>query len=273
MINKGRLNIIIKENKRLYPAEVLEVEGTEIIRPLFDVEDILETIKKRHRVLIKSNQFDYKGNKLEDFYGNLDEEEIYALYMEESNTNLDEVVTLSQASSEWGLSEDEVVQAIRDEKFHSHEIKDNEDGVFTNYRATERVFGAKNNDFIIYYDFEIFINRKGSLIWQAHYKKKILDIIDKNKKSNYLGVEKSYKSMVNEYEQAYDYVKDILLNALKAIRVKRRVIIIDKLKDKENIKRVLENEKEFFLYIESYYSKRIMTPERINELIDYLRRN
>lgn len=269
----GKINIITKENKRLYPAEVFESGETEIIRPLFDVTDILETMKKRNKILVKSNQYDYKGNKVEDFYGSLNEEEIYALYEQESNINLEEVFPLDQAAKIWRVSDEEVKQAIRDRKFHSHEIKENEDGIFTNYRAMERVFGAKNNDFIIYYDFEIFINRKSSLVWQAHYKKKILDIIDKDKKGKSVGVEKSYKGMVNEYEQAYDYVKDILLNALKAIRAKRRVIIIDKLKDKENIKRILENEKEFFLYIESYYSKRIMTPERINELINYLRRN
>ncbi|MHC1684503.1 MAG: helix-turn-helix domain-containing protein [Clostridiaceae bacterium] len=246
----GNINIITNDNKRLYPAKVYEIEETEFIRPVFDIDDIIDTLNKRQRIYVVSDQYDQKGIELEVFNGvlnNYDIKVIYADNVSEQGRNLNSILSLSEAAKKWGLSDGSTIRkAIERGKFQKHEIKQAGDIWITTYSAMERVFGPVKiyeEDFVFYDEIELL-----------NYKDLLEDTQDN-------------KAIVK-------MLKERFLKALITVRNKNKVFIMIKGKEKDSIKRIINSEKEIFSYIDSFIKETVFiskVKDQISEEVEKLK--
>ncbi|WP_035790134.1 hypothetical protein, partial [Clostridium beijerinckii] len=77
--------------------------------------------------------------------------------------------------------------------------------------------------------------------------------------------EKSQK----EFEEKYQYIKDVFKKALITVRNNQEVVI--KKNRNNQIREIINTESELFFYINKYRGKRYLSPELINRLIDDLK--
>lgn len=242
----GNINIITNDNKRLYPAKVYEIEETEFIRPVFDIDDIIDTLNKRQRIYVISNQYDQKGKELEVFKGVLNNSDIKVIYADnvsEQGKNLNSILSLSEAAKKWGLSDGSTIRkAIERGKFEKHEIKQAGDIWITTYSAMERVFGTvkiQEGDFVFYDELEMLKYKKNS---------------EGNEDNEIIALK----------------LKEKFIAALTAIRNKNKVIIMIKGKEKDSIKQIINSEKELFFYLDLFINKPIITNETKDKLVEEL---
>lgn len=255
--------IITSENRRLYPAMVYDIEDIHNENVITCIDDIYDLIYKKQKILVLSNQFDQYGKELKIFSAQLEKLDIKALYEvneEINNGNLSSILTLSEAAKKWGLANGSTIRkAIERGKFEPNETKQAGDVWITTYSAMERVFGTIKNEenaYVIYDDFECVYLTK------IYYQYCNLAYI-RNIKSSY------YNKLLNDYEEKYQYVKGIFENALKAIRNNEKIII--KKSRNNKVREILNTESEFFLYLETFHSRRNMAPEMIDRLMKELK--
>jgi len=72
-----------------------------------------------------------------------------------------------------------------------------------------------------------------------------------------------------EFEEKYQYMKDVFEKALNAVRNNQKVLI--KKSRNNQIREIINTESELFFYINKYRGKRYLSPELINRLIDDLK--
>jgi hypothetical protein len=245
------INIITTENKRLYPADIYD----DVARlPIIDIDSIYEILYKQRSILVVSNQYDQYGDELKAFNGYLKKEDIKALYYikdEENGSNLSEVMTLSEAAKKWGFSDGSTIRkAIERGKFETYEIKQAGDIWITTYSAMERVFGKiknEENEFIIYDDFEGYLYNLCLKDFQKAYLK------------------------IDDYElndNLYQYIKNVLREALECIKKGKKVIF--KVKRNNKTKQIINTQKELLVYIKLLCRRRLMTEKRNERLIKEL---
>lgn len=250
------ITIITSENRRLYPAMVYSLEDKELKNPILDIDDIYDLLYKNQNILVMSTQFDQYGKELKVFNGELGKSDVKALFISKdikSNNELESVMTLSEAAKKWGLSDGSTIRkAIERGKFKQNEIKQAGNIWVTTYSAMERVFGPIKNEeniYIIYDDFEcIYMTRE---YWQYAQSKSFYE--------QYINI----KAMQSEIK--YEYLKDVFIKGLKALRNNEK-IIIKKSRSKE-IRKIIEKEEELFLYIELFKSRKILSEEDVDKLI------
>jgi|GEM_PF-270594 len=248
--------IITTENRRLYPAFVYNIEDSDHKDPIGDINDIYDLLYKRQSIQVISNQYDEYGAELRIFHGELEKADIKTLFIvneEKNHIDLSAVMTLSEAAKKWGLSDGSTIRkAIERDKFRQDEIKQAGEVWITTYSAMERVFGTIKNEenaYIIYDDFEtVYLTRLYLSFVQFTYSKTPLS---------------------KEFEEKYQYVKNIFIKALTAIRNNQKVII--KKSRNNQIREIINTESEFFLYINVFRSRRNFSPELITRLIDDLK--
>lgn len=78
-----------------------------------------------------------------------------------------------------------------------------------------------------------------------------------------------YEVKLKEFEEKYQDVKEVFVNALNAIRNNQKVII--KKSRNNEIREILITENEFFLYLEEFRSRRNFPTELVTRLIGELR--
>ncbi|BCZ46670.1 hypothetical protein psyc5s11_27370 [Clostridium gelidum] len=257
------ITIVTAENRRLYPAIVYSLEDKEQKNPIFDIDDIFDLLYKSQNILVISTQFDQYGKELKIFNGELGKSDIKALFSAKdikAGNELDCVMTLSEAAKKWGLSNGSTIRkSIERGKFEQDEIKQAGDVWITTYSAMERVFGSIKNEenaYVIYDDFEcVYLTKMYYQYCNLGY---IRDI-----NSAY------YNKILKDYEEKYQYVKGIFENALRAIRNNEKVII--KKSRNNKVREILTTEGEFFLYLNTFHSRRNMAPEMLNRLMEELK--
>lgn len=255
----SNISIITMENRRLYPAQVYNTEDKELINTIVSIDGIYDLLYRGQKMLVISNQYDQQGNNLEIFYGQLEKGDIKCIFNiseEESNRELNSVMTLSEAARKWGLSDGSTIRkAIERGKFEKYEIKQAGDVWITTYSAMERVFGDIKNEkdaFVIYDDFLYYIYR--------HYNS---DASFDYLKGKYL------EKKIKENEEAYQYIKEVFTKALSAIRDNHNVIF--KKKRNNKVMMVMCTEKELFHYVEYLPFRRMMSSKRCQQLLEDLR--
>ncbi|EKQ50217.1 MULTISPECIES: helix-turn-helix domain-containing protein [unclassified Clostridium] len=252
--------IITSENRRLYPAAVFSIEDNEHKHPMSDIDDVYDLLYKNQNILVISDQFDQYGKELKIFNGQLGKLDIKALFTvksEKNSTNLNSVMTLSEAAKKWGLAGGSTVRkAIERGKFEQDEVKQAGDVWITTYSAMERVFGPIKNEeeaFVIYDDFE------SVYLTKVYYEYAQLAFLK--------GPNIDMKA--KDLEIKYQYIKDIFIKGLNAIRNNQKVIIKKSINNQ--IKQVICTEDEYFLHIEAFRSRRNLSPEWIDRLLDDLK--
>jgi len=263
-----KISIITSENRRLYPAIIYDIEDNQYKNPIIDIDGIYDLLYTKQSILVSSNQYDQYGNEVRVFNGKLEKSDIKALFAvkdEQSNKDLNSVMTLSEAAKKWGLSDGSTIRkAIERGKFEQYEIKQAGDVWITTYSAMERVFGAiKNEDdeYIIYDDFEdVYLTKMYYNYVQLSYLKctKLFSVSGEQ-----------YEIESKEIEEKYQYAKEVFVKALNAIRNNQKVII--KKSRNNKIRQVINTENEFFLYIEVFKHRRNMAPQMVDRLIDDLK--
>jgi len=257
------INIITSENRRLCPAVVYHSEDDQLKEPIITIDDIYDLLYKKQNILVLSKQYDQYGKELKVFHGQLEKSDIKALFVvneEENKKDLTSVMTLSEAAQKWGLANGSTIRkAIERGKFEQDEIKQAGDVWITTYSAMERVFGSIKNEenaYVIYDDFEcVYLTR-------MYYQYCNLEYI-KNVNSPY------YNKLLKDYEEKYQYVKGIFENAIKAIKSNEKVIIK---KSRNNaVREILNTESEFFLYLDTFHSRRNMAPKMLDRLREELK--
>lgn len=254
------ITIITSENKRLYPAIVYSFEDKEQKNPIFDIDDIYDLLYKNQNILVISTQFDQYGKELKIFNGELGRADIKAMFASKdtkSENELDCVMTLSEAAKKWGLSDGSTIRkAIERGKFEQNEIKQAGNVWVTTYSAMERVFGSIRNEenaYVIYDEFEsVYITKA---YWEYA-------------KLNYQS-EPYINVKAKQLEIKYKYIRDIFIKALKALRKSQKIII--KKSGNNQIRQIIETEDEFYLYIELFHSRKILSPEWIDKLLNDLK--
>ena len=254
------INIITSENRRLYPAVVYHSEDDQLKEPIINIDDIYDLLYKKQNILVLSKQYDQYGKELKVFHGQLEKSDIKALFAvndEDNKKDLNSVMTLSEAAQKWGLSNGSTIRkAIERGKFERYEIKQAGDVWITTYSAMERVFGSIKNEedsYVIYDDFETVYLTK------AYYEYAQLTYLS--------GPVYDVKS--KEIENKYQYLKDIFLKGLNALRNNQKIII--KKSRNNNVREVISTESEFFLYLDVFHTRRNMAPTMIDRLIDELK--
>lgn len=254
------ITIITSENRRLYPALIYHVEDTEHKEMITNIDDIYDLLYQKQNILVLSKQYDQYGNELKFFHGQLEKSDIKALFNvnnDMNNVNLNSVMTLSEAAKKWGLANGSTIRkAIERGKFEKDEIKQAGDVWITTYSAMERVFGSIKNEedaYVIYDDFETVYLTKAYFEFAqlAYFSGPLVDVKTK------------------ELEIKYQYIRDVFIKGLKALRNNKK-IIIKKSKDNQ-IKQVIVTEDEFYLYIEAFRSRRNLSPEWIDKLLNDLK--
>lgn len=254
------ITIITSENRRLYPAVVYSIEDKEKKNPIFDIDDIYNILYQNQNILVISTQFDQYGKELKTFNGELGKSDVKALFeIQDNNPNneLDSVMTLSEAAKKWGLSDGSTIRkAIERGKFKQNEIKQAGNVWIITYSAMERVFGSIKNEenaYTIYDDFEsIYMTKSYWEYAKLHY------------------TDGTYIMAISkEIEIKYQYIKDLCMKGLEALRNNRK-IIIKKSRDNQ-IRQVIESEEEFYLYIELFTSRKILSSELNGKLINDLK--
>ena len=254
------ITIITSENRRLYPAIVYSLEDKEQKNPICDIDDIYDLLYKSQNVLVISTQFDQYGKELKIFNGELGKSDIKALFAVEdikTRTELDCVMTLSEAAKKWGLSNGSTIRkSIERGKFEQDEIKQAGDVWVTTYSAMERVFGSIKNEenaYVIYDEFETVYFTKA--YWEyANLAYRSGSPINANAKN---------------LEIKYQYIKDIFIKGLEALRNNQKIII--KKNRNNQIKQIIGTEEEFHLYIELFRSRKILSQEWIDKLLNDLK--
>lgn len=251
--------IITMENRRLYPAQVYDTTNDQSLETIASIDAIYDLLYKNQSILVLSNQYDQQGNKLEIFNGQLEKRDVKAMFSvknEEHERDLNSVMTLSEAAKKWGLSDGSTIRkAIERGKFEQNEVKQAGDVWITSYSAMERVFGNIKNEekeFIIYDDFE-------NHIYKLYNNDAALD---------YLKGE-SLENKSKENEEMFQYIKQVLLKALDAIRSNRKVII--KKSRNNKVRQIMCTEKELFGYVELLPILRMMSTKRNKQLIEALK--
>lgn len=255
------ITIITSENRRLYPAIVYSLEDKEQKNPILDIDDIYDLLYKKQNILVISTQFDQYGKELKIFNGELGKSDIKALFAAEdvkADNPLESVMTLSEAAKKWGLSNGSTIRkAIERGKFEHDEIKQAGDVWIITYSAMERVFGSIKNEeeaYVIYDDFEsIYMSKAYWEYAKIHYDmwQSYVYVIDKN------------------IEIKYQYIRDICIKSLNALRNKQKLII----KDVRNnqIKQIIEKEEELYIYIELFVNRKILSEEYKDKLLNDLK--
>lgn len=254
------ITIITSENRRLCPAVVYSLEDKEKKNPIFDIDDIYDILYKNQNILVISTQFDQYGKELKIFNGELGKSDVKALFATQDtkpNNELDCVMTLSEAAKKWGLSDGSTIRkAIERGKFEQNEIKQAGNVWIITYSAMERVFGSikdEENAYIIHDDFEsIYMTKSYWEYAKSHYTDGAY-IMAKSK----------------ELEIKYQYIKDLCMKGLEALRNNQK-IIIKKSRDNQ-IRQIIESEEEFYLYIELFTSRKILSSELTSKLIGDLK--
>ncbi|VYU44150.1 hypothetical protein [Clostridium tertium] len=254
------ITIITSENRRLYPAMVYVIEDKELKKPIFDIDDIYNLLYNNQNILVMAIQFDQYGKELKVFNGELGKSDIKALFASknvETGNELESVMTLSEAAKKWGLSDGSTIRkAIERGKFEQNEIKQAGNVWITTYSAMERVFGSiknEENTFVIYDDFECIYMTKE--YWEYA------------KSKSFCGPNINVKA--RQYEIKYGYIKDAVIEGLKALKNNQKVII-KKSRSKE-IRQIIDKEDEFYLYIELFNSRKILPKEFVDRLLDELK--
>lgn len=254
------ITIITSENRRLYPALVYHVEDTEYKELITDINDIYDLLYQKQNILVLSKQYDQYGKEINYFHGQLEKSDIKALFninTENNNTDLNSVMTLSEAAKKWGLANGSTIRkAIERGKFENNEIKQAGDVWITTYSAMERVFGSiknEENEYVLYDDFETIYVSKAYIEYamKAFFKNPVLDVKAK------------------ELELEYQYIKDMFIKGLNAVRSNQKVII--KRSRNNQIKQIISNENEYFLYIEGFRSRKNLYPEWVDRLLKDLK--
>ncbi|HEX9025912.1 MAG TPA: helix-turn-helix domain-containing protein [Clostridium sp.] len=255
-----KISIITSENRRLYPAIIYDIEDNQYINPIIDIDGIYDLLYTKQSILVSSNQYDQYGNEVKVFNGKLEKSDIKALFAvkdEQSNKDLNSVMTLSEAAKKWGLSDGSTIRkSIERGKFEQHEIKQAGGVWIISCNAMERVFGDIKNEenaYVIYDDFEtVFLTK-------VYYEYAQLA---------YLGGS-VYDAKSKDIENKYQYIKEVFMKGQSALRNNQKVVI--KKSRNNQIRQVICTEDEFFLYIETFRSRRNLSPELINRLIDDLK--
>jgi hypothetical protein len=254
------ISIITIENRRLYPAVVYSGEDEQLKEPIENIDDIYDLLYKKQSILVMSRQYDQYGKELKHFNGHIEKSDIKAMFTvinEENKKDLNSIMTLSEAAKKWGLANGSTIRkAIERGKFNQDEIKQAGDVWITTYSAMERVFGPiKNEDdeFVIYDDFETVYLTK------AYFEYAHLAYL---KGPN-------YNMMAKDLEIKYQYIKDIFIRGLNALRNNQKVII--KKSRNNQVRQVICTEEEYFLYIQVFRSRRNLAPELIDRLINDLK--
>lgn len=253
--------IITTENRRLYPAKVYDTTDNQLTETVESIDNIYDVLYRRQSILVISNQYDQQGNKLNIFHGQLEKGDIKAMFAvndEEDSRSLNSVMTLSEAAKKWGLSDGSTIRkAIEKGKFQKDEIKQAGDVWITTYSSMERVFGnIKNeeNEYIIYDDFE-------NAIFKLYLADASLDYARGEVRERKL----------KENEEAYQYIKEVFVKALNAVRNNRKIII--KKSRNNKVRQIINTEKELFMYLELLPWERVMTVKRNQKLLDDLKAN
>lgn len=254
------VTIITSENRRLFPAVVYNIEDNEHKAPISDIDDIYDLLYKDQNILVISRQYDQYGKELRIFNGQLQKSDIKALFavkQEDVSKDLTSIMTLSEAAKKWGLSNGSTIRkAIERGKFEQSEIKQAGDVWIISYNAMERVFGSIKNEenaYVIYDDFEtVFLTKAYYEYAQLAYLRGPI-----------------YDAKSKDIENKYQYIKEVFIKGQNALRNNQKVII--KKSRNNQIRQVICTEDEFFLYIETFRSRRNLSPELINRLIDDLK--
>ena len=254
------ISIITSENRRLYPAVVYHTEDDQLKEPIINIDDIYDLLYKKQNILVLSKQYDQYGKELKVFHGQLEKSDIKAMFAvndEDNKKDLTSVMILSEAAQKWGLANGSTIRkAIERGKFEKDEIKQAGDVWITTYSAMERVFGPiKNEDdeFVIYDDFEtVFLTRAYYEYAQLAYLKG-----------------PNYEALNKDVESKYEYIKDIFLKGLNALRNNQKVII--KKSRNNQVRQVICTEEEYYLYIQVFRSRRNLAPELIDRLLNDLK--
>ncbi|WP_010076491.1 helix-turn-helix domain-containing protein [Clostridium cellulovorans] len=249
------ITIITTENRRLYPAVIYNIEDNERKIPILDIDDIYDLLYKEQNILVTSDQYDQYGNKLKLFNGKLEKSDIKAMFaskQEEINKDLTSIMTLSEAAKKWGLANGSTIRkAIERGKFQQNEIKQAGDVWIITYQAMERVFGSiKNEDnaYVIYDNFEnVYLTKE-------YYKYLQLAFLE----GPY------YDMRTRELETKYQYIKEILIKGLEALRNNQKVII--KQNKNNQIRQIICTEEEYYLYIEIFHGKKNLPTEWVEKL-------
>ncbi|OOM80720.1 helix-turn-helix domain-containing protein [Clostridium sp. BL-8] len=254
------ITIITSENRRLCPATIYNVEDKEQKNPIYDIDDIYDLMYKKQNILVISTQFDQYGKELKIFNGELGKSDIRALFVAKdikASNELDCVMTLSEAAKKWGLANGSTIRkAIERGKFEQNEIKQAGDVWITTYSAMERVFGSIKNEenaYVIYDDFETLYLTK------AYWEYAELSYYS----------EPNINAKAKDLEIKYQYIKDVFIKGLKTLRDNQKIII--KKSRNNKIRQVICSEDEYFLYIEAFRSRRNLSPEWIDRLINDLK--
>ena len=254
------ISVITIENKRLYPAVIYSSEDEQLKKPIINIDDIYDLLYKKQSILVMSRQYDQYGKELKHFHGQLEKSDIKAMFAvadEENKKDLNSIMTLSEAAKKWGLANGSTIRkAIERCKFNQDEIKQAGDVWITTYSAMERVFGPiKNEDdeFVIYDDFEtVFLTKAYYEYAQLAYLKG-----------------PNYEALNKDVESKYEYIKDIFLKGLNALRNNQKVII--KKSRNNQVRQVICTEEEYYLYIQVFRSRRNLAPELIDRLLTDLK--
>ena len=255
------ITIITSENRRLYPAIVYSMEDKEQKNPILDIDDIYYLLYKNQNILVISNQFDQYGKELKIFNGELGRADIKSLFVAEDikqKSELDSVMTLSEAAQKWGLSNGSTIRkAIERGKFKQGEIKQSGDVWIITYSAMERVFGSiknQENTYVIYDDYE------STYITAEYFKYAMKEC----SKSLYIN------AISKESEIRYKYVRDVFIKILKALRDNKKIIIKKSMNNQ--IKQIIGNEEELYAYMDLFCGRKILSPEWNEKLISDLKR-
>lgn len=255
------ITIITSENRRLFPAVVYSIEDNENKSPISDIDYIYDLLYKDQNILVTAHQYDQYGKELKIFNGKLQKSDIKALFavkQDNISNDLGSIMTLSEAAKKWGLSDGSTIRkAIERGKFDKNEIKQAGDVWIVTCSAMERVFGSIRNEenaFIIYDDFEtVYLTR-------FYYEYSQMIICRKSP---------LFEKKMKELEEKYDYVRGVFAKALNSLRNNQKLII--KKSRNNRIREVINTENEFFRYLEVFKSRRNLSPEQIDRLINDLK--
>lgn len=254
------ISIITTENKRLYPAAIYHAEDKELKNRIFEIDDIYDLLYKKQSILVIARQYDQYGKEIKFFHGELEKTDIKALYNvndEVNNKDLTSIMTLSEAARKWGLSDGSTIRkAIERGKFEQNEIKQAGDVWIITYSAMERVFGSIKNEenaYIIYDDFE------SVYLTKAYYEFAQLAYLRGS----------AYDAKAKDLEIKYQYIKDVFIKGLQALRNDQKVII--KKNRTNQIRQIICSEEEYYLYIEVFRCRKNLSSECIDRLLNDLK--
>lgn len=246
-----KIQILTKNNKRIYPAKVYSLNsGVEFN----SIEDMLDSIKEDGKIKVEGDMYSILGQYIDVFSGIIMEDELLSIInINEENFSLDKVFTLKEAAKKWFLADGITIRrAIERKKFKSGEIKQSGPVWLVTSEAMERVFGPMgvNNCYTI--------NKKElfsilSKVYLKDLKEEVMNLSDRDREI---------------LEGMESKVISIFIDGYKNLREGKVIVISNGIKEKPW--QIINSFEDLMLFLGILEKKRLLTEDRKINIISYI---